>query len=126
MRVKLCARCPYTPRDLTGHYDPEATLHLCAKCDGEQGALTKRFPRETRWRRECSKTPNTFNMAPRSAVPSVTAGSVSSDTTAGELHSVQGSALIASRPDRRPTADGYAGFTPPEKQPGIMTKVPAE
>jgi hypothetical protein len=36
MRVKLCARCPYTPRDLAGHYDPEATLHVGAKCDGEQ------------------------------------------------------------------------------------------
>src|ERR1700676_2211376 len=23
MRVKLCARCPYAPRDLAGHYDPE-------------------------------------------------------------------------------------------------------
>jgi hypothetical protein len=41
MRVKLCARCPYTPRDLTGHYDPEAALHVCARCDGEQGVLTK-------------------------------------------------------------------------------------
>jgi hypothetical protein len=35
MRVKLCTRCPYTPQDLTGHYDPEAALHLGAKCDGE-------------------------------------------------------------------------------------------
>ena len=42
MRVKLCARCPYLPCDLAGHYDPEAVLHLCAKCDGEQGMLTKR------------------------------------------------------------------------------------
>jgi hypothetical protein len=45
MRVKLCARCPYTPRELAGHYDPEATLHVCAKCDGEQEVLTKRCPR---------------------------------------------------------------------------------
>jgi hypothetical protein len=35
MRVRLCARCPYTPRDVTGHYDPEAVLYLCAKCDSE-------------------------------------------------------------------------------------------
>ena len=36
MRVKLCARCPYTPRDLAGHYDPEGVLHVCATCDGKQ------------------------------------------------------------------------------------------
>jgi hypothetical protein len=26
MRVKLRSRCPYTPRDLTGHFDPEGEL----------------------------------------------------------------------------------------------------
>lgn len=46
MKVKLCARCPYTPRDLTGHYDPEGTLHVCAKCDGQQEASTNDYPRE--------------------------------------------------------------------------------
>ena len=39
MRVKLCARCPYAPRDLADHYDPEATLHLCARCDVEYDLL---------------------------------------------------------------------------------------
>ena len=42
MRVKVCSRCPYTPRDLADHYDPDGILHACAKCDGEHGA---RMPR---------------------------------------------------------------------------------
>ena len=72
MRVKLCARCPYTPRDLAGHYDPEATLHVCAKCDGEQGVLTKHYPREAQRRRECSTVHNMFGRARRNGAPSVT------------------------------------------------------
>jgi len=95
MRVKLCARCPYTPRDLTVHYDPEAALHACAKCDGEQRVLTKHFPRESHRRRKCSTLPNTLGMAQRSAAPSVTDNLVSSATTPGERPSVQRNALIA-------------------------------
>jgi hypothetical protein len=72
MRVKLCARCPYTPRDLAGHYDPEATLHVCARCDGEQGVLTKHCPREAHRRRECSTVRNMFGRAQRNGAPSVT------------------------------------------------------
>jgi hypothetical protein len=95
MRVKLCARCPYTPRDLTVHYDPEAALHACAKCDGEQRVLTKHFPRESHRRRKCSTVHNTLGMAQRSAAPSVTDNLVSSATTPGELPSVRRNALIA-------------------------------
>ena len=95
MRVKLCARCPYTPQDLTGHYDPEAALHVCAKCDGEQAMLTNHYPRETRRRRKWATVPNIFSIAQRSAAPSVTESSVLSATTPGERPSVQGSALIA-------------------------------
>ena len=116
MRVKLCARCPYTPRDLAGHYDPEATLHVCAKCDGEQGVLTKHYPREAQRRRECSTVHNIFGMAQRNGAPSVTESLVSSGTTRGELPSVQRSALIAARPARRETADGYADLKSPNKQ----------
>ncbi len=54
MRVKLCRRCPYTPRDLADHYDPEAALHVCAKCDGEQAMLTNHYPREVHRRRKCA------------------------------------------------------------------------
>ena len=115
MRVKLCARCPYTPQDLTGHYDPEAALHACAKCDGEQGGITHHYPRKAYRRRTCSTAPNIFGMAQRSAAPSVTEGLVSSGTTPGELPSVQRSALSASGPARRATADGCADFTLPDK-----------
>ena len=66
MRVKPCARCPYTPQDLTGHYDPDAALHVCAKCDGEQAMLTNHYPRETRRRRKCSTDLNIFGMTQRS------------------------------------------------------------
>jgi hypothetical protein len=62
MRVKLCARCPYTPQDLTGHYDPEAALHVCAKCDGcsptttharpTGGEHAQRSPIPSEWRSE--------------------------------------------------------------------------
>jgi len=95
MRVKPCARCPYTPQDLTGHYDPEAALHVCAKCDGEQAMLTNHYPRETRGRRKWATVPNIFSIAQRSAAPSVTESSVSSATTPGEPPSVQRGALIA-------------------------------
>ena len=116
MRVKLCARCPYTLRDLAGHYDPEVTLHVCAKCDSEQGVLTKHYSREAQRRRECSTVHNIFGMAQRNGAPSVTESSVSSGTTRGELPSVQRSALIAARPARRATADGYADLKSPNKQ----------
>ena len=112
MRVKLCARCPYTPQDLTGHYDPEAALHLCAKCDGEQGMPTNHYPREAYRRRKCATAPNIFGTMQRSAAPSVTESLVSSGTTRGGLPSVQRDARIASRPAKRATADGYTDFKP--------------
>ena len=116
MRVKLCGRCPYTPRDLAGHYDPEAALHACAKCDGEQGRPTQHYPRKAYRRRACSTVPNIFGMAQRSAAPSVTESLVSSGTTPGELPFVQKGASIVSSPERRPTADGYSAFRLPDKQ----------
>ena len=114
MKVKLCARCPYTPQDLAGHFDPEAALHACAKCDGEQGVVTKHYPREAERRRKCSTVPNIFGTAQLSAARSVTESLVLSGTTPGELPSVQRSALIASRPARRATTDGYADLNPPD------------
>jgi hypothetical protein len=42
MRVRLCKRFPYAPRDLAGRYDPEGALHVCAKCDGQREASTAR------------------------------------------------------------------------------------
>jgi hypothetical protein len=114
MRVKLCARCPYEPRDLESHYDPVAALHVCAKCDVEQAMVTAHYPREAERRRKCTTISNVFGTAQRSVAPSATEGLVSSATTPGERPSVQRSAPIASRPARTATADGYAGFTPPD------------
>ena len=37
MRVKLCDRCPYSPRDLADYYDANSSCHLCFRCDS-QGA----------------------------------------------------------------------------------------
>jgi hypothetical protein len=116
MRVKLCARCPYTPQDLTGHFDPEAALHVCAKCGGEQGMPIAHYPRKAHRRRKCSTVPNIFGMAQRSVAPSVTESLVSSGTTPGRLPFVQKGASIASSPERRPTADGYSVFKLPDKE----------
>src|SRR5712675_3128349 len=87
MRVKLCARCPYTPRDLADHYDPEAAFHVCARCDGEQGMTTNHYPRQTYRRRKCATVPNISGTTQQSAAPSVTESLVSSGTTPGELRS---------------------------------------
>jgi DNA-binding CsgD family transcriptional regulator len=35
MKVTLCEKCPYTPMDLTDHYEADAAIHLCARCDSE-------------------------------------------------------------------------------------------
>jgi len=116
MRVKLCARCPYAPRGLAGHYDPEAALHVCAKCDSEQGVTTNHYPRETYRRRKCATIPNIFGTTQRSAAPSVTESLVSSGTTPGGLPFVQKGASIASSSARRPTAGGYSVFKLLDKQ----------
>jgi hypothetical protein len=109
MRVKLCARCPYTQQDLAGHYDPEAILHLCAKCDGEQRASTNEYPRKTERRHKCATIPDIPAPAQSSVARSAMASSASSGAIPGGPGSVQGSALTASGPVRNVTADGYAG-----------------
>jgi hypothetical protein len=114
MRVKLCAQCPYTPRDLAGHYDPEGTLHVCAKCDGQQEASTNHYPREAHRRHKCATVPNIFATAQPSVARSVTESLVSSGTIPGELPSAQRSAPSASRPAGKAIANGYAGFKPPD------------
>jgi hypothetical protein len=114
MRVKLCTRCPYAPRDLAGHYDPEGPLHVCAKCDGEQEASTNHYPRKVHRRQECATVLNIPGTAQPSGARSATESLVSSGTIPGEPPSVQRSALIASRPASRTTADGYAGLEPPD------------
>jgi hypothetical protein len=71
MRVKLCARCPYAPRDFTGNYDPGATLHVCAKCDSTPLVPSGHHALKAQRRRKCSTIHNTFGMAQRSPAPSV-------------------------------------------------------
>jgi hypothetical protein len=98
MRVKLCAPCRNTPRDLADYYDSKTILHAC---DREQGMLNRYapfnmyYPREAHRRRKCSTAPNAFGTAERRAAPSVTESLVWSGTTPGELPSVQRSARIA-------------------------------
>jgi len=112
MRVKLCPRCPYTPRDLAGHYDPEGILHACAKCDGQE-ASTNHYPRKAQRRQQCVTVPNIHVTAQPSVARSATEGLASSATTPGKPPSVQRSALTASRRAGTATADGCVAFKPP-------------
>jgi hypothetical protein len=114
MRVKLCSRCPYTPRDLAGHYDPEGVIHVCAKCDGAETANTNRYPRKADRRQQCAIPPNIPGMAQPSVAQFVTESLASYGTTRGEPHSARGSALTATRHARKTTVDGYVDFTPPD------------
>jgi hypothetical protein len=114
MRVKLCSRCPYTPRDLAGHYDPEGVIHVCAKCDGAETANTNRYPRKADRRQQCAIPPNIPGMAQPSVAQFATESLASYDTTPGEPRFVRRNALTASRRARKATADGYADFTPPD------------
>lgn len=112
MRVKLCARCPYTPRDLAHHHDPDAVLFACAKCDVE--------PRETERIRKCSTSLSTPRTVRRSVAPFATGRLASSATIPGETLSVQRSASITSRFARRPTADGCGDCEQPDDSRGEL------
>jgi hypothetical protein len=113
MRVKLCTRCPYTQRDLSGHYDAKAVLHLCAKCDGEQVASTNHYPRKTRRRQECATVFKSDAIAQPSVARSVEDNLASSDITLGKPPSAPGSAPTDSRLVERTTVDFYHVFRPP-------------
>ena len=113
MRVKLCARCPYTPCDLADHDDSDAALSLCAKCDGEY------HQRVIRRRGTCLTTSNTTSVVSTielHAAPFATENSASFATIAGVPSSVQRNASTTSRPDGRMTADGCGKFGAPEKE----------
>jgi hypothetical protein len=112
MRVKLCTRCPYTPRDLSGHYDPVAVLHLCTKCDGEQVASSNHYPRKTHRRQECATVFNIDAIAQPSVARFVRKGLASSDTTLGKPPSAPVGAPTDSRLVERTTADFYHVFRP--------------
>lgn len=69
MRVKLCARCPYSPRDVADHYDPASALHLCERCD--RNAAIPKICRKVHGRERCAIAPDAFSAAQRTAAPSV-------------------------------------------------------
>jgi hypothetical protein len=107
MRVKLCTRCPYTPRDLSRHYDPKAVVHLCVKCDTGQVASTDHYPRKTHRRQECATIFNIDATAQPIVARSVRDGLASSGTTPGERPSAPESAPTVSEFVGRTTADFY-------------------
>jgi hypothetical protein len=108
MRVKLCARCPYTPRDLAHHYDPEAPLYACAKCDSEQEFC------EIMWRQTCSTEIETSSVAESSVAPFARESLASSAITAHEPRSAPGNASTTSRHGATTTQDGCGAFAPPD------------
>ena len=114
MRVKLCSRCPYRPRDLADHYDPDAALHACAKCDDEVGILNASGPGRAERRRQCSTSLEIISMTTPGVAPFATDVLALSATTPGEPPSVQKSASIASGRAGRTTAIGCADFAPPD------------
>jgi len=118
MRVKLCSRCPYTPRDLAGHYDPQGDLHVCAKCDREQGASINHRPHKAHRRQRCVTVLNILGTAQPTVARSATENSASYGTTRAEPPSVQRSALTASGHVKRATAAGYVDFTSPDNRRG--------
>jgi hypothetical protein len=116
VRVKRCARCPYTPRDLAGCYDPEGEFHACASCDGHQEASTNQYPRKAHGRQKCVL--NISGTAQPSVARSATENLASFGTTTGGLPSVQRSALTASCAARKMTVDGCVGFQLPDNGRG--------
>jgi hypothetical protein len=107
MRVKLCATCPYTPRDLADHYDPAATLHLCAGCDVECDL------RKTRRRQTCPITTTNTAVEPLAAL-FAREGSASFAIIAAAPLCVPENASSISKSAGRTTAVGYGDFEPPE------------
>jgi hypothetical protein len=99
---------------LAGHYDPEAVLHVCAKCDGEQGATINYYPRKAHRRQQCVTAPNILGMAQPRVAQFATEGLASYGTTPGEPPFVQESALTASRHARKAISDGCVDLTPPD------------
>jgi hypothetical protein len=135
MRVKLCSRCPYTSRDLGCHYDPKGVLHVCATCDGKQGASTDYHPRNAHRRQQCVAAPNILGIAQPNVARFATEGLLSYGTIPGEPRSARRSAPSTSRHARKAIADGYVDFTPPDDRgealaailgsPGLSSEEPA-
>jgi hypothetical protein len=102
MRVKLCTRCPYAPRDISGRYDSKAVVHLCVKCDSRRVASADHYPRKTHRRQECATVFSIDVTAQPIVARSVRDGLASSGTTPGERPSA---------PESAPTVSGIVGTT---------------
>lgn len=64
MRVKLCARCPYSPLDLADLYDARSSSHLCVRCDGKAAAAEKlTILMATNGEAKCATATNASNTA---------------------------------------------------------------
>jgi hypothetical protein len=124
VRVKRRARCPYTPRDLAGHYDPDGILHVCAKCDRQHRLNTNHYPRKVHRRQKCTTVLNIYGTVRPSVAPSATEGSASSAATPAKRPSVRRSALTALCVARKMTVDGYVGFQLPDFQGEIIAAFP--
>ena len=114
MKVKLCAKCPYTPPDLADHYDPAAALHACAVCDREHGMSARHDEHDIHWSQTCSATLNGNSTAQQRVARFATESLASSATIPGEPLSVQRSAWITSGPAAMSTTDGCGDFAPPD------------
>jgi hypothetical protein len=123
MRVKLCSRCPYSPLDLAGYYDPAGLLHVCAKCDGEQAVSINYYPRRAHRRQQRVTAHNIPGMARPRVARFATEGLVSYRTIPGEPPSAQRSAPTASRHARKLIADGYVDFTPPDDRAEALATI---
>lgn len=61
MRVKLCARCPYSPQDLADLYDASSSFHLCVRCDGKAAAAELTILMATNGEVKCATATNALN-----------------------------------------------------------------
>ena len=63
MRVKLCARCPYTPRDLADYYDANSSSHLCFRCDSKSAPAELAILVTANRESKCAPAENILNAA---------------------------------------------------------------
>jgi hypothetical protein len=112
VQVKLCARCPYSPRDLADHYDIDAALHLCAACDADFD-LSRTLRRRTCRTTTINATGSTGRTEAHAA-RFATESSASFATIAVALPCVRSGASSVSSSAGRPTAAGYGDFKLPE------------
>jgi hypothetical protein len=89
-------------------------LHLGARYDGKPAANNSHYRGKTERRQKCAN-PNIFVTAPPSVARSATEDLASYATIPGELRCVQKGVLIGSGRVRKPTANGYPGFAPPDR-----------